>query len=498
MSDLIGTLLTNNNETYQVTGIMADPPRQTHLPFDGVIAIATMWKLHDYFMEDWQPNGIATYLRLRQGAVPADVQPSFATVEKQFLWPHMVAENLGVSEARLRAGGERYGYFLEPVADIHLVQDGYQLYVRLFSAIGLFILLIACTNFVNLATAQATERRTEVGVRKVLGASRRGLMMQFLTEALLLSTAATGLAFFLTAGILPLFNQLTDKTLSLPWRQPAFWATAAGIILFVSLLAGSYPAWVIASFSPVSALKGTFSRVRTKLSLRNFLIVGQFVITLILLMGTLLVYRQSEYQRQLTPGFDKENVLLIRDAYALGERKAAFKEAVRRLSSVESASYSYTVPGGLHDGNPIMRVKGHNESHKLNWFNADEDYLATLGITLREGRNLSATIASDTASLLINQTAAKLLGMDEPVGQVLLDRWNDPWEVVGVIEDYHFRSLRHAVEPLLINLSQPPPKGWDSYLSVRYRNASMAIQQLEKLWYAQSPKAPFTYSFLDQ
>ncbi len=496
LSDLIGTLLTNNGETYQVTGIMADPPRQTHLSFDGVIALSTMWKLHDYFMGAWRPNGIGTYVRLREGATPADAQASFATVEMQYLWPNMAAENLGVSETRLQAGGERYGYYLEPVKDIHLVRDGYQLYVQLFSAVGLFILLIACVNFVNLSTAQAMERKPEVGVRKVLGASRRGLVMQFLTEAVLTSTIATLLALTLTHGLLPLFNQTTSKVLWLPWAQPAFWAVVVGTILTVSLLAGSYPAWIIASFSPVSALKGKVGRVRAKVSVRNFLIVGQFVVTSILLMGTLLVYLQSAYQRALTPGFDKENVLIIRDAYALGERKATFKEAVRQLSSVESASYSYTVPGGVHDGNPIFRVKGQSEAHTMNWFNADEDYVSTLGLQLLEGRNLSANIVGDTASVLINQTAAKLLGIEEPVGQVLLNIWDEPWEVVGVIEDYHFRSLRHAVEPLLIHLSRP--NDWESYLAVRYHDASAVVQQLEKLWYAQSPDAPFGYTFLDQ
>ena len=497
-SDLIGALLTNDGETYRVTGIMADPIPQTHLPFDGVISIATLWKQHDYFMNTWQPNGVATYVRLREGAGPTDLQPAFAEVERRYLWPQMAARNLGVVEERLRAGGERYGYYLEPVADIHLVRDGYQLYVRLFSAIGLFILLIACTNFVNLATAQATERRQEVGVRKVLGASRRSLVGQFLAEAGVISAVATLLALLLLGLLLPTFNQLTDKSLGLPLGSPEFLLGIPVVVLTVSLLAGSYPAWIITAFSPAVALKGKSGQVRSGVSVRDVLIVGQFVVTAALMIGTLLVYRQSEYQRQLAPGFDKENVLLIRDAYALGERKATFKQAAQRLSSVVSVSYSYTVPGGMHDGNPVIRVKGQSEGHKLNWFEADEDYVPTLGLTLLEGRNFSSAVADDTARVLINETAARVLGLDEPVGQVLIDLWDDSWEVVGVVQDYHFRSLRHAVEPLIILPSLGNTDDWHTYVSVRYSNASLAIQQLEKLWNAQSPDAPFTYTFLDQ
>ena len=493
LSELIGALLTNDGETYQVTGIMADPPRQTHLPFDGIISIATLWKLHDYFMNSWQPNGVATYVRLREGATPTDLQSAFANVERQYLWPQMAARNLGVVEERLRAGGERYGYYLEPVADIHLVRDGYQLYVRLFSAVGLFILLIACTNFVNLATAQATERRPEVGIRKVLGSSRRSLALQFLVEAMMTTAAATLLALLLVGLYLPLFNQLTDKQLSLPLGNPVFWIGMAGTVGLVGLLAGGYPAWVITAVSPISALKSKFGQIRSGVSVQNALIVGQFMITTVLIIGTGLVYRQSEYQRQLAPGFDKENVLLIRDAYALGDRKTAFKQAAQRLSSVASVSYSYTVPGGMHDGNPVIRVKGRPEGYKMNWFDADEDYLPTLGLALLQGRNFSS---NDTARVLINETAARVLGLDEPVGQVLLDPWDDSWEVVGVIQDYHFRSLRHTVEPLLIMFSELDD--WHTYVSIRYNNASLAIQELEKLWYAQSPDAPFSYTFLDK
>ena len=495
LSDLLGALLTNDGTTYQVTGIMADPPQPTHLPFDGVISIATLWKEHDYFMNTWQPNGVATYVRLPEAARPADLQPAFAEVERQYLWPQMAAKNLGVVEERLRAGGERYGYYLEPVADIHLVRDGYQLYVRLFSAVGLFILLIACTNFINLATAQATERRPEVGIRKVLGSSRRSLALQFLTEAMLTTAVATLLALLLVGLCLPSFNQLTDKQLSLPLSSPAFWIGIGGVIGFVGGLAGGYPAWVITAVSPIKALKGKFSRGRSGVSVRDVLIVGQFVITNVLIIGTGLVYRQSEYQRELNPGFDKENVLLIRDAYALGDRKAGFKQAAQQLSSVASVSYSYTVPGGLHDGNPVIRVKGQPEGHKLKRFNADEDYVPTLGLMLLEGRNFSSD-DHDTASVLINQTAVRVLGLDEPIGEVLLDQWGHVWEVVGVIRDYHFHSLRHQVEPLLI--SRNKPDDWNTYVSVRYNDAPSAIRQLEELWAAQSPDAPFTYTFLDQ
>ena len=495
LSDLLGALLTNDGATYQVTGIMVDPPRPTHLPFDGVISIATLWKEHDYFMNTWQPNGVATYVRLHQAARPADVQPAFAEVERQYLWPQMAAKNLGVVEERLRAGGERYGYYLEPVADIHLVRDGYRLYVRLFSAVGLFILLIACTNFVNLATAQATERQPEVGIRKVLGSSRRSLAFQFLTEAMMTTAAATLLALLLMGLCLPSFNQLTDKQLSLLLGSLTFWVICLSTIGAVGLLAGGYPAWVITAVSPIKALKGKFSRGRTGVSVRDFLIVGQFVVTTVLIIGTALVYRQSEYQRERNPGFDKENVLLIRDAYALGDRKAAFKQAAQRLSSVASVSYSYTVPGGMHDGNPVIRVKGQPEGHKLKWFNADEDYVPTLGLTLLEGRNFSSD-DRDTASVLINETAVRVLGLDEPIGKVLLNQWDEHWEVAGVVQDYHFLSLRQPIEPLLISRNQVDD--WNTYAAVRYHDASPAIRQLEELWSAQSPDAPFTYTFLDQ
>jgi putative ABC transport system permease protein len=368
-------------------------------------------------------------------------------------------------------------------------------YVRLFSILALFILLLACINFVNLTTARASERALEVGLRKTIGASRRQLVFQFMGESVLMSLTAMPLAIGAVLLFLPTFNQLSGKQLRIVFSVSdiLFWL---GLALLVGLLSGAYPSLVLSRFQPSRMMKRITTGFGSGL-LRKGLVVFQFVISISLIAATLVVQRQLDYLQSKNLGFQKEHVLVIKKANVLKEQQGAFKQEILRSSDILSASGSYSLPGSFFVSS-LYRPFGSSADmdRQLNYTWVDEDFVDTLGIEILEGRDFSAQLTTNESSVLLNQKAVEAYGWGDPVGKRLTQgSGQNVWTVVGVMKDFHFKSLHQEIQPLAL-FYRPNQQ----FVSVRIRseNIPQVLAMLKNKWKDFAPNMPFTYSFLDE
>jgi putative ABC transport system permease protein len=502
----LGKTLTLGTTLYTVTGVCQDVPANTHFHFDLFASLPANPGAK------WLGNGMYTYVVLREGYGPESLAAKNAEVIQKYIGPD-IQFYTGNSMEAFRKGGGAIGIFLQPLTDIHLHSDleneiegnGDIKYVYIFSALALFILALACINFMNLSTAGAAGRAKEVGVRKVLGSARGQLVRQFLTESLLVTAVSASLALALAWGLLPAFNGLAGKTLDLSvLGRGGFVAAMAGLCLGVGLLAGSYPSFFLSSFRPVSVLKGRLALGNRGGWLRSTLVVFQFVVSISLLIGTAVVYAQLHYIRHKKVGFDKEQVLVLEDTYTLDHKVDAFKAELLTLPGVQKACFAGFMPAGASNSgvSGFQPETAPTETHRIQTRYIDEEYLPTMGIRLAAGRNFSREFGTDTAAVLINQAAARQLGWQGPgagpVGKRLVTTVNDnagkrTYTVVGVVEDFHFESMRHQISPLVIMY------GKQSYqIALRVQTADLPglLNGLERKWRAYSDY-PFAYSFLD-
>jgi putative ABC transport system permease protein len=493
---------------FRVTGVVPDPPPNTHLRFDFLASFSSMRTIYGTWIEDpqnWDHPPLYTYALLAEGSTAADLEaqiPAFALRhmgERRTATRSLHIESL--TDIRLYANREGE---LTPGSDIT--------YVYLFSIIAFFILLIACINFMNLATARAAGRAKEVGMRKALGAQRGQLIRQFLSESMLLVTLALALVLVLVEALLPLFNQLSGKALVagvfVHWSVPL---VLVATVVVVGLLAGSYPAFYLSRFRPSRVLKGatTVAGNPAAALFRKGLVVFQFVISIALIIGTVIVYQQLDYVQNERLGFDKEHVLLVplRDMENQFHHES-LKEAWERLPGVQAVTASSGMPGyspGLHD----FLIKPENaaqDSLELMTLTVDHDYVKTYGLDIIAGRDFSEDFATDmTEAFLINESAAQRLGWTEnPVGQkLMLQVWfngeiRKQGTVVGVVQDFQYNSLRHAIEPMILHIL--PNSYYYDYLSVRLQpdNLATTLRRLEAAWTPFNPERPFEYSFLNE
>ncbi len=480
-----------------VTGVIEDLPATTHLPFDYLVPLRTFLDQAEWAMRSRTWAGMYTYVQLRSPddlPVAESKLPAFLDGYLEGVFDTPVAEN-----ARLE---------LQPLTDIHLhsrLEKEYQAngnvaYVYILSAIALFVLLIACVNFVNLATARAITRMREVGVRKTLGAGRWQLIKQFLGEAALMVTVAFGLGLLLTWLLLGPFNHLAGKTLSLATlAHPTVLFGLAAMLLMTGLLSGGYPALVLSGFDPTKALRGEAHRTSHLGRLRQGLVVFQFVTSIFLIVGTFVVSDQLEYFRTTQLGFDKEQVINVRISWGLRETIMtdldAFKEELRRHPGISQVSLAADAPGERYSVENI-HVVGQGEREgvgmRIAW-GVDHDYINALGVDLVEGRTFSRSAPADTNAWLINEAAVARLELDEPIGSVL--DWNGfAGPVVGVVEDFHFASLHTEIEPLVI----PLRPGVGNMLLVRAQGGQIpaVLSFLEDEIHRRRPAELFRYAFV--
>jgi putative ABC transport system permease protein len=402
-----------------------------------------------------------------------------------------------------------------PLTDIHLHSNksyefeanGNVAYVYIFSVIAIFILLIACVNFMNLSTARSANRAKEVGIRKVAGSLRSNLIIQFLTESVLMSFLSLVLALGIAALLLPLFNQLAGKQMSVltlfsTWLLPVLIA----LIIVVGCIAGSYPAFYLSSFQPVQVLKGSIAKGFKGSWLRSGLVVFQFFISITLIIGTIVIYNQLNYIRSREIGYNRDQVLVINNTYVLDKQIKTFRHEMLKISGVQSAAVAGSLPTETGHGqngwfkDPTLDAK---QVTIMTDFYADQNYIPTLGMRIAAGRNFSPEFLTDSSAVIINETAAKLLGFKNPLKETLYRPngyssdggfTSKPYHIIGVVKDFNFSSMHDKVGPLVIELGENYGR---VAMRINTKNIPALISHVQNKWNSMAPGQPFSYTFLD-
>ncbi len=508
----IGRIIRFNEETdLKVTGVIEDIPANTHFKYEMFIS---MLNREDAKQNIWLSNNFITYLELNnsilaetvEGKIPDFVVKHFGPQIKQFTGTDIATE--------IEAGRQTWNYFLQPIESIHLRSNldfeldnsGSVQYVYMFSIIGFFILLIACINFMNMATARASVRAKEVGIRKVLGSMRKQLIGQFLTESLLNSI----LAFFMAIGIvylmLPGFNSLTDKTLTDPiFGADGLWPYLGLAAVLVGLAAGIYPAFVLSSFLPAKVLKGEMAQGNAAKWMRNGLVVIQFTTSIFLIIGSMFVYSQLDYLQNKELGFNKDQILIINETHLLGDQVETFKDELLRSAIVENVSVSGYVPAtNVSSDFPFLSENATttDEAVSVQHWKVDYNYGGTFDIELVYGRFFNKELASDTAGVIINETAARRFGyLENPVGKKIkslggiVNNQSQSFTIIGVMKDFHFKSMTEQILPHALMLDSD-----NGRVNIKFspEKAQDVLQFAESTWDKFANGRPFDYAFLDE
>ncbi len=505
----VGQMVVLDNETdYEVTGVYQDLPENNHFHYNVML---TMLDREEARMKMWMSFNFNTYLKLKEGIQPEVLSAKFPDLINTKLAPE-IKQYLGLDMNQLAAQGDYMGLELFPVSDIHLYSDklgdleanGDIKYVYIFSAIGLFILMLACINFMNLATARSANRAKEVGIRKVMGAFRAQLIKQFISEAMLISFISTILSLGLTSLLMPQFNELAGKKLeaSLLFTTDFLFLITC-IMVVVGLLSGSYPAFYLSKFRPAETLKGKLNLGFKSGGLRSILVVLQFTVSIIMIVGTVMVFNQLSYIQNKKLGFDKNQILMIDDAWILRDNVQAFKNEALRDSRVKSATVASFLPVGTSSNNNVYYA-GKNinssESYILSNHYIDYDYLSTLNMNIVEGRAFSKDFPTDSSAAILNQVAAKQ--MNVKVGDFISGFGGEQdsiygvnYKIIGIVEDFHYESLRQNINPLVFHIGDN-----NGYVSLKIESSETeaTIQYLQGVWDKLAPGQPFAYSFLDE
>ncbi|MDB5146183.1 MAG: FtsX-like permease family protein [Mucilaginibacter sp.] len=490
------TLTINDTSAYKITGVIKDLPSQSHFRYDFFLSFSSIPESHQH---GWGFSGVHNYLLLKSGANVRKLEAELTKVdEKNSFNPSVWTSN-----------GNYLKIELKPVTDIHLRsvsqyeldKGGSMQYVYIFSVISIFILLIACVNFMNLSTARSANRAKEVGVRKVLGSTRKYLIAQFLTESVLVTLLATIIAVILAWVLMPVFNQMSGKTLAFT-SQSAVWLlpSLVVVVLVVGFLAGSYPAFVLSAFQPIEVLKGKLATGFKGSFLRGFLVVFQFSISIFLIIGTLVIYNQLSFIHNKNLGFDRSQVLVVKNTNVLGKQAKILKQEISRMPGVVNATMSLYTPTG-QDRNmtglfpdQIIDIK---KDMLTEFWPVDEDYINTMGIKLISGRNFSTQMATDSAAIIVNEAFVKMYGEKNPLNKtVYRDSYGvQPYHIVGVMKNFNFSSLKDKIGPVALAYG-------DDYgaISVRIKpsNIPAFMEQVQAKWKQLAPNHQFTYSFMDQ
>ncbi|TAN16888.1 MAG: ABC transporter permease, partial [Chitinophagaceae bacterium] len=506
--DPVGQMLVFNDNTQRplkIGGVMADFPATSHLQYKCFISLSglSFWNGEQ---ETWNASNYAIYLLLRPGVNIASFdQKMTKDVLDKYMMPSWKAN--GRPMAEIEKFLKSASLYLQHVTDIHLgsygiendyVQHGDIRYIWMFAAVAIFILLLACINFINLSTARAANRAKEVGVRKVIGSLRSDLVKQFMIESLLYSFLSFIIAFVLAYSLLPLFNKMVNTRLSIPWEE--WWLVPSFVlsVFIIGLLAGLYPAFYLSYFKPVEVLKGKLGIRNKNGGLRNGLVVFQFTISVILLIGTLVIYKQMQYILHSKIGFDKDEVVMIKGTDALGHQTTSFKNDLLQLPDVKNVSVSDFLPvdGTKRNGNTWwaegkMREEGGVVGQR--WV-VDENYIPTLGMKLVAGRNFSRDMPTDSQAVIINQVMVNKLELKDPIGKIITNG-SEHLHIIGVVGNFCYESVRQQVAPLCMVLGNS-----SSMVSVKLNAADMqeALSSIGKVWKRFEPHQMFRYDFLDQ
>ncbi|MGV3527709.1 MAG: ABC transporter permease [Flavisolibacter sp.] len=513
-TDVVGRQLETDEKgstLYKITAVMKDIPHNSHFNFDFIFSMHNV----DYPWGSYLSHNFQTYILLKPGVNYRVFEKKLDEILVNYVLPQAKQFMNINSMDEFRRSGNKLEYSLMPVTDIHLHSDrfpelgvnGSIQYVYIFSAVAIFILLLACINFMNLSTARSSTRAKEVGIRKVLGSEKHALVRQFLTESTLTAIIATLLSLAIVWLILPWFNDLSGK--ELPFAS-IFDSTYLPYLLLlpviVGIIAGVYPAFLLSSFRPVVVLKGV-AKGQRKAAFRNALVIFQFTTSIVLIIGTLVVYQQLNFVQKSKLGFNKDQMLIVNGTGALGERARAFRNEVEQLPGVTGSTFADYLPvqGYSRNDNSYSKdaVMDANNSLNMQTWVIDDNYIPLMGMELLKGRNFSKDFGTDSSAVIINEATAKLLGYADPIGKKIYTNFDGPggtsglatYEVVGVVRNFHFESMRQQIGPLCFRFGDA--SGTTAF-KVKPDNLQALISAVGAKWKSMVPDKPFDYQFMDQ
>ncbi len=509
------TLVLENEERWQVTAVFEDMPVNSHFRADMLLSMNGNEEIKTDPPFWASNNNFHTYFLLKKGVDVEAFKKKFEKLSAEKI-AITAKELMGTTIEEVEKTGQYARYHLQNLPDIHLHSDlfpelaanGNILYVWIFSAIAAFILLIACINFMNLSTARSASRAKEVGMRKVLGSKREWLIGQFLAESFLIAAFAVVLAVLIATVAMPWYRDLTGRALAMPWGSIVFWLSLLGGTTVVGLLAGSYPAFFLSAFDSLKVLKGQVAGLRSGGGFRSVLVVFQFTVSVALIISTLLVFNQLNYIQNKKLGFEKSQVIILDDAYALGNKIYSLKQDMLQHAAIESATVSGFLPvSSSRNDQTFSKQRSFDKDNAINMqrWRVDNDYLRTMGMEIVQGRSFDPSRVTDSTGLIINETTARMLGSGNPIGQKIYTLDGNfqgaphpedftELEVIGVVKDFHFASLHDNISALCLQLGRN--RGLASF---RYKGTETAsvIAALEKTWRSYAPEQPFRYRFLD-
>ncbi|HEX5152499.1 MAG TPA: ABC transporter permease [Parafilimonas sp.] len=483
------TIRFENNEDLKITAVFDNIPANSSQQFDFLRTWTDFVKQNDW-VHHWGNTDPQTFIQLRPGTDAAKVQAKI----KDFIYNYQQKDKSFITELALQPYSEKYLHsnFKDGYPDGGRIE-----YVNLFSIIAVFILLIACINFMNLATARSAKRAKEVGIRKVVGAMRSTLIAQFVGEAILLTLFSIIIAIFLTALALPAFDQLTGKQLSLPFNQSSFWLSIIGLLLITGFVAGSYPALFLSSLKPVRVLKGSLKFSWSASFFRKALVVFQFALSVFLVIAMIVVYKQLNYIQTKNLGYNRDNLLYIPIEGDLVKNYELFKQEALSNTGIVNVSKMRNSPTAIFHHTTSIAWPGKDPNLSVSFADGvvGYDFVKTMNLPLQSGRDFSKTFGTDSISFLLNETAVKKTGLTDPVGKTI--SWgNHQGKVIGVMKDFHFNSLHENIEPLIMRLDENWT--WGTILvRIKAGKTKETIAALQTICKELNPKFPFTYQFSD-
>lgn len=501
--DPIGKILVLNDDknlTLVIGGVMEDFPSTSHLhEIDFLITLQNkeFWAGEQTSWCCWNYN---PYVRLKPGVDPETFNQKLLSLKQVYVDYLAKEKNQSLDETK-----KYHSFVLQPVKDIRLHSEGIHdiiphgdiRYVWMFGGIAVFILLLACINFINLSTAKSAARAKEVGLRKVVGSHRSMLIQQFLSESVLFSLSS----FILALGILAIgiryFNEISGEAITIPWTAWWFLPVIGFSAILVGIIAGIYPSFYLSAFKPVEVLKGSLSRGFRNSRMRSVMVVFQFATSILLIIGTYIIYKQMNFILTTKIGFDKERVVLVQGVNTLNDQLQTFKKELLQLSDVENVSLTQYLPvsGTTRDQNMFWRDGKSQEEVGIGaqaW-RVDEDYVATMGMKIVQGRNFDEQLASDSNKIIINEAMVKALGLKNPIGE-RIQNWKS-WEVIGVVQDFHFEDMKDDIGPLSLMRGH-----WGKVAVVRVHGEDMraAVESITRVWKKFMPHQTIRYTFLDE
>jgi len=510
-TDVIGkTLLVNNTTTYKITGVIKNIPQESHFHFDFIESMpADVKKLDDIWLNPWA----ITYVLAKPGIAAKNINALLTQIDAKYVMPQLRQMNQSSKDA-VTTSDNFFKFYAIPLNKIHLYSNismefepnGNIQTVWIFIIVAILILLMACVNFMNLSTAFSSRRSLEIGVRKVLGGSRKDLIVQFLVESVFITFIATFLAMGLAILLLPYFNELTGKRFSAALFSKGWMLGSLSLLaLITGLIAGSYPAIYLSSFKPLKVLKAFLVTGQRSSWLRNSLVIFQFAVANILIVGTLVIYHQFTYIKERDLGYNRNQVLVISNTSALGEHATTFKDEVDQLPGVTGGTLTSFLPDHDIGGASRAYYKDATANPKgtflLNEWTVESNYVPLMGMKIIKGRNFSPVLSGDTSCVLINETAARLLGYAaNPINQAVYLHDSNPeggFKIIGVVKDFNASSLHNKIEPIIFRLGE---NIGNASFRINTKHIASLISLIKDRYTALDAEydQPFTWSFLDE